>query len=553
MEVIVSSESVLSASDLAALAASARNLAAPMDLRDLLDGILATVVDLTDSCDGAVILYNERRNSLYFLAATGPGSSTLVHQWGEFSQRQVPLEGSKAGEVFTSGLSLITHDLARDPHHFKEIDAETGLETASMVCVPLIAGGERLGVLEVRNKRSGHYTERDCLLAEHFAIQAAVAIRSAQLSLDLLDNIGLYTAHDRLKSTRALFEQLHQPAHTEQVTVMFADLRGFAQLCQILNSPVRTQQFLNEFLTMLSDQIIQHGGLVNKFLGDEVLAIFRAEDAGTSGSERAVRCAFAMVDAFQEIRGRWDEGINQQVDFLDLGVGIVTDHVILGAIGSDWLRDYTAIGIPVGLAAAFAGDRHSGRRILVDQITYTRVKELISEVEGPFDFELGRSGQRVLDRYKQYHLLRLAPAVRRRVFISHAHKDRNFIEKELTRVLPRYGIETWCSGDDIPGGENWVRAIYSGLQDSAGVIVVVSENSAASDWVRQELDYAVSDTRMHGRIIPVALDETPMSAVHPYLVPVQAVDARRSSSVAADIHEWFEAVSRPDDKPRHDP
>ena len=65
---------------------------------------------------------------------------------------------------------------------------------------------------------------------------------------------------------------------------MFANMRGFTQMAQTLNSPENTQNRLNEFLTMLAEEVIKHNGIVNKFLGDGLMAIFR------NGNHS--RCAF---------------------------------------------------------------------------------------------------------------------------------------------------------------------------------------------------------------------------------------------------------------------
>src|SRR5258705_11663965 len=122
-----------------------------------------------------------------------------------------------------------------------------------MVCVSLAIGDESLGGMQILNKRSGDYTERDRVLIEYFASQAAVAIRQAKLFRDLLAHMGLYTSGELGTKTFDLVKQLNDPAHSERMTLFFADMRGFTKLCQVLCTPQRIQKLRTEVLPHLSD------------------------------------------------------------------------------------------------------------------------------------------------------------------------------------------------------------------------------------------------------------------------------------------------------------
>lgn len=348
------SEQLLTIDDFRTLAQSGRELTKELSLEALLQGILDTASRLTDSTETSILLRNDRQPLLYFAAATGDDADWVLSTFGAHSEKQVPIEGSKAGSVYKSGVSLVENSVA---DHFAGVDSETQSMTRSMVCVPLRVGTEGLGVMQVLNKRTGNYTERDRLILEYFADQASVAIRNAKLLESLLAHSGLYGA---LLTTDQLFARMHeidQDARTETLSVLFADMRGFTQLCQSLLYPVLVQERLSEFIAMLSQSIIDEDGFVNKFLGDGVMGLFQGD--GTSA--RAVRCAFTMVQKFSEMKQRWDNESNQQLDFLDLGVGITTDQVILGGIGNSSFRDYTAIGTAVNLAAAFEVAAREGK------------------------------------------------------------------------------------------------------------------------------------------------------------------------------------------------
>jgi len=528
-------EQALRKADYVALVECGKQLTAEINIDQLLQQILNTAGQLTDSPDGAVLLYDEERTGLYFAAAFGESAPMLMTKWGESSNQRVPVQGSKAGVVFSTGDALVVDSLEADPEHYKGVDQQTRRKTDSMLCVPLTFANERIGVIQILNKRAGNYSQRDRLLLESFSGQASVAIRNARLFKDVLAHMGLYTSHE----VADLVSQLRKPAHQETLTVMFADMRGFTQLCQVLNNPQRIQHLLDEFVGMLSEQVTLHGGIVNKFLGDGILALFRQADS----AKRAVKSAFAIMYRFNSLRDNWEDASSQELSFLDIGIGIVTGEVILGTIGSARVRDFTAIGTPVNLAAAFEANARGGKRILVNQIAYNAVKDIVADAVGPLVFELRKPDQTVGVKYKQFQLIRLKPDVPTRVFIIHNKRDREFVEKELTEALAKYGIETWYSQFDVLPGENYVEAIKAGLLKCDWVVVVVSKNSAASDWVAVEVRTAIGDPRLKTKIIPVILDDTDLSSISDQLRFLQWIDSREAESVAARLFKRFTAES----------
>jgi adenylate cyclase len=406
----------------------------------------------------------------------------------------------------------------------------------------LTAVGERLGVMQVLNKRSGAYMPRDLHLLQQFATQAAIAIRNARLIQSLLAHMGLYASPELRRGVVELTQQSREPMRTELLTVLFADMRGFTQFSQRINSPNEIQKCLDEFLSILAKEVLGKGGVVNKFLGDGVLAFFREKDHPI----RAVRCAFARLAAFQPLRVRWDETIAAELDFLDIGIGIgiVTDTVMIGTIGSDRVRDFTAIGTPVILAAAFEKLARGGKRILVDQRTYTSVKDLVDAETLP-PYKLRKSDQEIGVPYKQYHLMRLRPEIWTKVFISHNRNDRGFVKEKLIDALRYHGIDTWYSGDDIRGGEAWVQSIHNGLKECEWVVVVVSQNSAGAPWVHEEINIAAAETRRHGKIFSIRLDDTPLEKIHPHLSHLQTLDARVPPPIAEQLRDLMSGKRKP--------
>ncbi len=527
---------VLSADEMLALIRSGRELSAQVTLDKLLKSILEKASAFTDSPDTSVILRHDDRDGLYMAAATGDKAEWVLTTFGRHSAKAIPIDGSKAGSVYSTRNSLVENKVEG---HFRGVDDETKMVTESMVCVPLCAGNNTLGVMQILNKRSPPYTEHDLVLLEHFASQAAVAIQNAQLFERLLAHSGLYTRTSAGAELEDLMLELYEPAHTERLTVLFADMRGFTQFCQTLFTPAEVQSRLNEFISMLTEEVIIHDGMVNKFLGDGVMALFRHDNH----EERAVKASFRMIDRFGEIKLRWNDEVGQQLDFLDIGMGIVTDNVTLGAIGSEKVRDFTAIGSAVNLAAAFEQDARDGKRIIANHLTYRAVKDLV-ESDSPEDYELKKPGQHVGIKYKRYTLRRLSETAEQQVFVSHSHYDRQMVEEQLVQPLNALGIKTWYATDDIPKGAFWPAEIRKALSQCTWMLVVVSKNSAGSEWVRLEVDLAVGMGRMKGKIVPVQLDDTPLGEVNEFLITMQAIDARLTRNLAQSIADSIKTKAR---------
>lgn len=519
---------LLSRQDLLSLLECAQQFATETDHDHLVPKILERACAITDSPSGAVLLYDANRGGLFFAAAVGEKSAELLALWGESSNQRVPVEGSKAGKVFLSGVSIVERRAGADDDHFKGVDEQTRLHTESMVCVSLRVAGKSIGVIQILGKDGGEYTARDTGLLEHFAVQAASAMQAVQLRRDLISHMGLYAREENSD----LIDRLNAPAKLERMTVLFADMRGFTQLCQSQGSPTGTQSIMNDLLTMFADQVLVRGGIVNKFLGDAVFAFFRGDNAAI----RAVQCAFGMVERFGALRIRWDESNNQDLSFLDLGVGITTDEVTVGTIGSAKVRDFTAIGTAVNLASAFQKEARNGRRILVDRATWVAVRDIVADSDPPVSYELRKPGQSVGVTYPQHNLKRLKPEVPVRVFVSHNNKDRLFVEREITEPLKRRGIETWYSNADIIPGQNYISAIETGLLNSDWVVIVISAH-AATDWVRAEVRTASKDSRLRGRILPIITDDTIPSRVADDLAQVQALDARSAADVGEELFQ----------------
>src|SRR6185436_14259933 len=155
------------------------------------------------------------------------------------------------------------------------------------------------------------------------------------------------------------------------VTVLFSDVRGFARLAEELG-PAETVALLNGLFTEMVECIQHEGGMLDKFIGDALMAEFGIPLSHPDDEDRAVRAAIRMQHALKDLnQSRADRGLRP----LSIGIGINTDVVVSGNIGSPKRMDYTVIGDGVNLASRFeSACREYGTGILTGESTVRRLQ-----------------------------------------------------------------------------------------------------------------------------------------------------------------------------------
>jgi class 3 adenylate cyclase len=155
-----------------------------------------------------------------------------------------------------------------------------------------------------------------------------------------------------------------EPTH-QQVVVLFSDVRDYTQLSEGRGAR-EVVELLNEWFTEATRAIRQHGGVIDKFIGDAVMALFGVPEYSDEAAANAVRAALAMRDALMALNLRHEEFRRPT---LHIGVGIHAGEAVLGYIGSYLHHGYTAIGDSVNTAARLesATKRYDGCDILISQ------------------------------------------------------------------------------------------------------------------------------------------------------------------------------------------
>jgi adenylate cyclase len=154
-------------------------------------------------------------------------------------------------------------------------------------------------------------------------------------------------------------------------TVLFSDVRNFTRMTEELGAH-GTVSLLNEYFTLMVDCIQKQGGMLDKFIGDAIMAVFGLPLAHEDDEDRALRAAIAMITELN----RWNaERAGGDKKPIDIGIGLNTDSIVSGNIGSPKRMDYTVIGDGVNLASRLeSACKQYGTRILVSENTYRKLK-----------------------------------------------------------------------------------------------------------------------------------------------------------------------------------
>jgi adenylate cyclase len=169
---------------------------------------------------------------------------------------------------------------------------------------------------------------------------------------------------------RQLLERggLEGTGQTREVTLLFSDIRGFTTLSE-KHAPQEVVELLNRYFTLQVAVVFRHGGTLDKFIGDAIMAVWGAPLEDSDHAVHAVRCALEMADTLETFKSE----LGALGAEFDVGIGIHSGPAVVGLIGSDQRREYTSIGDTVNLASRIEGlTKEARRRILVSRETMLR-------------------------------------------------------------------------------------------------------------------------------------------------------------------------------------
>lgn len=158
-------------------------------------------------------------------------------------------------------------------------------------------------------------------------------------------------------SPKVLDEILKDPSHVtlggeeREVTLLFSDIRGFTTLSE-QTTPQNLVRMLNDYFTAMTNEILSHDGVLDKYIGDAIMAFWGAPIGDSHQADKAVKAALGMIEKLKEVNARFKAAGDPEIK---IGIGIYTGPAVVGNVGSNLRFDYTAIGDTVNAASRLEG------------------------------------------------------------------------------------------------------------------------------------------------------------------------------------------------------
>jgi adenylate cyclase len=193
------------------------------------------------------------------------------------------------------------------------------------------------------------------------SIGGGVSAFATLLALSAVERSGkrfVQEALGRYTSTALVRELMEHPEYlslewgeSREMSVYFSDIAGFTTISEGLR-PEDLVALLNDYLTTMTDLVLSHGGVVDKYIGDAIMAFWGAPLPVPDHAQRAVKCAIAMRKKCDELRASWHQRFGHEV-FARAGVN--SGHAVVGNMGSKHKYNYTVMGDMVNLASRLEG------------------------------------------------------------------------------------------------------------------------------------------------------------------------------------------------------
>jgi adenylate cyclase len=343
-----------------------RAIVGVLDLEQLLPRILDKAFELLPADRGVILLYDNDH-------ALTP--RYVKHKVGR-EEEEILLSKSIIAEVEQQKRAVLSSDATMDSR-FSGAHSIIMQGIRSTMCVPLLHGDELLGIMHMDSQiATNAFTEKDLQIFTGIAAQAAVAIQNARLAKNIETETKTRAQFQRLLSPNLVEQLVAGKLHLEkggelrEVTILISDIRGFTSMSE-KKEPAEIVHMLNEYFELMVDVLFRAQGTLDKYVGDEIMALFGAPVDMPEAPLHAVRCAVEMQKALREFnRTRLAENLEP----IRVGIGINTGRVITGAIGSSRTLQYTAIGDPVNTASRLCSIAKAGE-IILSENTMRRVAE----------------------------------------------------------------------------------------------------------------------------------------------------------------------------------
>ena len=278
------------------------------------------------------------------------------------------LSGSSLKSILETGRPRVLNDLAaylesKPSSESTRLVVEEGVRS-SLTC-PLVANGVPVGFIFFSSRHPGTYRDAHVEAYQRIAGQLSVIVEKGRLISELSEQkaaleirnrfitrvFGRYVSDAVVERLLETPDGLRLGGERRTVTVVMTDLRGFTPVAESL-PPERVVALLNLYLGTMSEVVLEHGGTIDEFIGDAILALFGAPMTREDDARRALECAVAMQQAMERVNARFRE---LSLPVMEMGIGVHTGEVVAGNIGSERRAKYGVVGAAINLASRIQG------------------------------------------------------------------------------------------------------------------------------------------------------------------------------------------------------
>jgi adenylate cyclase len=342
----------------------ARTLVATLPVREILNRVIDLLLAHVPSERACLVLADPKTRAL---------TSQIVRRQDRKPAQPVEISRTVRDMVLQQRVAVLTSDVRQDPR-FDASQSVMLSDVRSLICGPLYAGEELIGLLYVDNPVSRQFSEADLELFSAIANYAAVAITQGRLAERLREESERRERLQRYHSPRVVERIMAAQggqgdealgAQDREISVLFADVVGFTTLAESL-APSEVAAMLNRFFSEMTEAIFAEEGTVDKFIGDAILAVFGAPEEQPDHARRAVRAAQAMRRAVARLNAAGGRTLRVRY-------AINSGIAIAGDVGSARRREYTVLGDVVNTASRLEA-LAAPDQILVSRATYDRLQ-----------------------------------------------------------------------------------------------------------------------------------------------------------------------------------
>jgi len=226
------------------------------------------------------------------------------------------------------------------------------------------------------------------LFDERLLLNYAYPLLSAIVTIFVMTFIKIYQENRQKEMIAAKFSKKVSPQVVDkllknsedalsvtetEVSIFFSDIRNFTAISEGFESPKALIEYLNTYMSPMSEIIISHEGTIDKYIGDAIMAYWNAPIPVKNHADKALSAAIKQIEALETLNITLAE---KSHPFIDIGIGIHTGNAIVGEMGSEGRSDYTVIGDTINLGSRIEGlCKPYGAKILISGQTKKRLKE----------------------------------------------------------------------------------------------------------------------------------------------------------------------------------